>query len=166
MAGVGTAATGIGAAATPFLEGVAGAAKGVEFAASMLGSGTELDDALRDLYGAAQTIAKREKINPAQVAAAVRNLRGAPMVRANRGLVSNTDLADSNYVAALEHTLQSQRKLPRRRSGAPPCGFFRAPIFGILSGPCGGNSKSNWRAPGPGKLGQNQKSEPPEPESA
>lgn len=41
------------------------------------------------------------------------------MVRANRGLVSNTDLADSNYVVALEHTLQSQRTLPRRRSGAP-----------------------------------------------
>ena len=119
VAGVGTAATGIGAAATPFLEGAAGVAKGVEFAASMLGSGTELDDALRGLYGAAQTIAKREKMNPSQVAEAVRNLRGAPMVRANRGLVSNTDLADSNYVAALESTLQSQRKLSRRRSGAP-----------------------------------------------
>lgn len=89
--------------------GAAGVAKGVEFATSMLGSGTELDDALRGLYGAAQTIAKREKLlNPVQVV--VRNLRGAPMVRANRGLVSNTDLADSNYVAALEHTLQSQRR--------------------------------------------------------
>jgi hypothetical protein len=119
VAGLGTAATGIGAAATPFLEGAAGVAKGVEFAASMLGSGTDLDDALRDLYGTAQTIAKRERLNPAQVAEAVRNLRGAPMVRANRGLVSNTDLADSNYVVALETTLQSQRKLPRRRSGAP-----------------------------------------------
>ena len=119
VAGLGTATTGIGAAATPFLEGAAGVAKGVEFAASMLGSGTDLDDALRDLYGVAQTIAKRERLNPAQVAEAVRNLRGAPMVRANRGLVSNTDLADSNYVAALETTLQSQRKLPRRRSGAP-----------------------------------------------
>ena len=85
----------------------------------MLGSGTDLDEALRDLYGTAQTIAKRERLNPTQVAEAVRNLRGAPMVRANRGLVSNTDLADSNYVAALETTLQSQRKLPRRRSGAP-----------------------------------------------
>ena len=119
VAGVGTAATGIGAAATPFLETAAGAAKGVEFVASMLGSGTDLDDALRGLYSAAQHIARREKMNPAQVAEAVRNLRGAPMVRANRGLVANTDLADSNYVSALEHTLQAQRTLPRRRSGAP-----------------------------------------------
>ena len=79
VAGVGTAATGIGAAATPFLEGAAGVAKGVEFAASMLGSGTELDDALRGLYGAAQTIAKREKMNPSQVAEAVRNLRCRPI---------------------------------------------------------------------------------------
>ena len=57
VAGVGSAATGIGAAATPFLEGAAGAAKGVEFIASMMGSGTDLDDALRGLYSAAQHIA-------------------------------------------------------------------------------------------------------------
>ena len=119
IAGLGAAATGIGATATPLLEGVAAGAKGVEFVASMLGSGTELDDALRGLYAAAQHIAKREKMAPAQVAAAVRNLKGAPNVRANRGLVANTQLADKNYVAALEHTLLAQRELPRRRAGQP-----------------------------------------------
>ena len=119
VAGLGTAATGIGAAATPLLEGIAAGAKGVEFVASMLGSGTELDDALRDLYASAQHIAKRQRLSPSETAKAVRNLRGAPLVRdaARDGLVDATQLADSRHVAALEHTLLAQRKLPRRRAG-------------------------------------------------